>query len=315
MKHVFVFDPKSFHNQQWMMDGILDSIGQFFRTQTKPDFSIHISRYRRNAIGLINAEAEKAKEDETVRVYAVGGEEILFDCVNGVADLPNAELAAVPYGETADFLNIFGEGKTEAFRNIPSLVQAESIPTDMISWGVNYALNSCYIGLNSATAVKLKELKSKLGKRSFIMFSKITSSLNYMLTAFNKQIAAQQYSITIDNRDYSGSYSLIHIANGPYYAGKVTGLSAARPDDGVLDVALIKSASPLKTMWSMRKYAGGKTPSNCILLQAKKIAIQSERKMWIQLDNEYIQDTSINLSVVPQAVNIVAVDNLSYQKL
>jgi diacylglycerol kinase family enzyme len=191
-------------------------------------------------------------------------------------------------------------------------VQAESIPTDIINWGVNYALNSCYIGLNSATAVKLKELQSTLGKRSFILFSGITSTFNYMVTVFNRQIAAQQYSITIDDRDYSGSYSLIHIANGPYYAGKITGLSSAAPNDGILDVALIKSANPLRTMWSMRRYTRGKTPSNCVLLQAKKIAIQSERQMWIQLDNEYIQDTSINLSVVPRAVNIVAVDNLSY---
>jgi len=42
------------------MDNILDAIGQFFRTQESPDFSIHFSRYRRNAIGIINDEAEKA---------------------------------------------------------------------------------------------------------------------------------------------------------------------------------------------------------------------------------------------------------------
>jgi len=317
MKHIFVFDPKSFRSQQWKMDNIFDDIGQFFRTQEKSDFSIQISHHRRDAIVLIQKEAETAKNGDRVRVYAIGGDEILYDCLNGVAELPNTELAAVPYGETSYFLRNFGEGKDALFRNIPSLVQqGEAIPTDIINWGVNYALNSCYIGLNTAIAGKLRGYKSTLNKGSFILLSKISYFMNNFLTAFDSEIAAQKYKITIDDKDYSGSYSLIHIANGPYFAGKTTGLSTrAMPDDGFLDVALVKSSHPLKTMWSLSRYAQGKIPSNCIVMQAKKITVQSDKQMWIQLDNEYIRDTDISISVVPHAVRMIAADNLSYQKL
>jgi diacylglycerol kinase family enzyme len=307
-----MFDPKSFYSQQWKMDGILDHIGQFFRTQEKPDFSIQFSRYRRDAIVIIQEEAEKSKPGDVIRIYAIGGEEILYDCINAAAHFPNMQVAAVPYGESNDFLDIFGKEKTEAFRDIPSLVQAGALNTDLIRWGVNYALNSCYIGLNSALASKLKELKSSLGKGSFVIFSKISSFLNYFFTAFDKKIAAQKYKITIDDRDYSGHYSLIHVANGPFYAGKMTGLTDATPDDGVLDVALIKSTGPLRTSVSLRKYSKGKRPRNGIFLQAKKITVESDGRMWVQMDNEYMRDTSISLSVVPQALQIVAVDNLSY---
>jgi diacylglycerol kinase family enzyme len=317
MKHVFVFDPKSFRNHQWKMDIILDDIGQFFRTQEKPDFSIQISHYRRDAIVLIQKELETAKDDDMVRVYAIGGDEILYDCLNGVAELPNTELAVVPYGETSYFLRNFGEGKDALFRNIPSLVQhGAAIPTDIINWGVNYALNSCYIGLNTAIAGKLREYKATLNKGSFLLLSKISSFMNNFLMAFDNEIAAQKYKITIDDKDYSGSYSLIHIANGPYFAGKATGLSTrATPDDGFLDVALVKSSHPLKTMWSLSRYSQGKFTSNCIILQAKKITVQSDRQMWIQLDNEFIRDTDINIKVVPHAVQMVAMENLSYQRL
>jgi len=312
MKHVFVFDPKSFYNQQWKMDNILDNIGQFFRTQENPDFSIQFSRYRRDVIVIVADEAEKAKPGDVIRVYAIGGEEVLFDCLNAVAHFPNMELASVPHGESNDFLDIFGAKKIELFRDIPSLVKSEAIPTDVIRWGVNYALNSCYIGLNSATAKKLKEIKAGLNKGVFIIFSRITSFLSYITTVFDKNIAKQKYTVFIDDRDYSGQYSLIHVANGPYYAGKMTGVSDATPDDGYLDVALIKSAHPLKTMSLIRRYSRGKRPKDCTIVQAKKIMIQSEQQMWIQLDNEYIQDTGINLSVVHHAVNMVTVDNLSY---
>jgi len=146
--------------------------------------------------------------------------------------------------------------------------------------------------------------------------SKISSFMNNFFTVFDKEIAAQKYKITIDDKDYSGSYSLIHIANGPYFAGKATGLSTrAMPNDGLLDVALVKSSHPLKTMWSLSRYSQGKIPSNCVTLQAKKITVRSDRQMWIQLDNEYIRDTDINIRVVPNAVQMVAMENLSYQKL
>ena len=312
MKHVFVFDPKAFFNQQWKMDGILDSIGQYFRTQEKPDFSIQISRYRRHAILLIQEELEKAQPDDIIRVYAVGGEEILYDCLNAVAHFPRMELAIVPHGESSDFLNIFGDGKAEAFREIPDMIKAYSIPTDVIRWGVNYALNSCYIGLNSATAAKLRTLKSRLGKRGFLIFSRISAFFNYFFTAFDKQIRSQKYTVVIDDNDYSGSYSLIHVANGPYYGGKKTGASEAIPNDGILNVTLIRSAGPFGTMFSIGRYSGGKKVKNGISLNARKILVRSEKQMWIQLDNEYFQDTSIDINIVRDAVNIVAPDYMKY---
>jgi len=313
MKHVFVFDPKAFYSQQWKMDNILDGIGQFFRTQESPDFSIQFSRYRRNAMSIIQDEAEKAQSGDTIiRVYAIGGEEILFDCINAVAHYPNMQIAAVPHGESYDFLRIFGEANVELFRDIPALVQSEAIPTDAIRWGVNYALNSCYIGMNSVIAKRIKDLKSKMNKTSFILFSKLSSYLSRVLSSFDKKIAAREYKITVDDADYSGNYCLIHVANGPYQAGKLTGSSDATPDDGLLDIALIRSSHPIGTLSSMGKYSRGKRPKNCVYLHGKKITIQSNEQMWIQLDNEYIQDTSITINVVNHAVQMVTVNNLSY---
>jgi len=316
MKHVFVFDPKAFYNQQWKMDNILDNIGQYFRTQGKPDFSIQFSHYRRNAIVIIQDEAEKAKPGDIVRVYAIGGEEVLFDCLNGVAHFPNMELAIVPYGESNNFLKIFltdkNEDKLEIFNDIPALINSDTISTDVIRWGVNYTLNSCYIGMNSAFTKRLKDLKEKVNKSSFLLLSKITAFLNFILTSFDRQFAAKQYTITIDNVDYSGNYSLIHAANTPYHSGKKTGLSDATPNDGLLDIVLIKSAMPLTTLSSLRKYSKGKRAKNCVFVQGKNLSVQSKTPMWIQMDNEYIHDDSVNLSIVHNAIQLVVPDGFSY---
>jgi diacylglycerol kinase family enzyme len=166
--------------------------------------------------------------------------------------------------------------------------------------------------MNSAISKREKDLKSKLNKTSFIVFSKISTFFNNISAAFDKQSAAREYKINIDDQDYSGNYSLIHVANGPYHDGKLTGVSNAAPDDGMLDVALIKASHPLGTLWSMSRYARGKRSKKCIYVKAKKISVQSNNKIWIQLDNEYIQDTGIDLSLVHHAVKMVTVNNLSY---
>jgi len=312
MKHVFVFDPKAFYNQQWKMDNILDNIGQFFRTQESPDFSIQFSRFRRNAMSIIQDEVDKAQSGDVIRVYAIGGEEILFDCVNAVALYPNMQLAAVPYGESNDFLAIFGENNLEFFRDIPALVQGDVLSTDAIRWGINYSLNSCYIGMNSIISKRIKDLKSNMNKTSFILFSRLSAYLSRLFGAFDNKITAREYKITVDDADYSGSYCLIHIANGPYHSGRLTGAAEATPDDGLLDIALIRSTHPMGTLSSISRYTKGKRPKNCSILQGKKVTIQTAGQMWIQLDNEYIQDSKITVSAVHHALHIVTVNNLSY---
>jgi len=317
MKHVFVFDPEAFYNQQWKMDLILDTIQQFFRKQAKPDISIKTSRYRRNAMLIIQEEVEKAKPGDIVRIYAIGGEGILFDCLNAITHFPNTQLASVPYVGSSDFIKVFGAANQEAFRDMPTLIQSKALPTDVIKWGDYYALNSCCVGIN---AVIFKKPTSKnTGPRQrqarVIARSRFSLLLIYIITLFNRQVANQKYHITIDDTDYSGHYSLIHAANGPYHNGRMTGASGAAPNDGLMDIALIKSSHPLWTLLAMRMYSRGKRPGNCIFVRAKKMTIESDSQMWIQFDNEYIQDTKVSLDLVNQAVQIVAAKDSSYPSI
>jgi len=313
MKHVFLIDPDAFLGQQWRMDGLLDMIGQHFRTQEKPDFTTVVSKFPREAIGIVQKQVSEADGD-TVRVYAVGGDGILFDCLNAIVGLPNMELAVIPYGTANTFLRSFGEGKADAFRNIASITSAPAIPTDVIEAGNTHAIMGCAVGFTPAVVIRVRELDAaKAAKR----LRRFTAGLRRFFTGlffiFDRGIVARQYKITIDEVDYSGTYSLVNIINGPYFGRKKTALVDARLDDGFLDVVLLKSSSLLGTLHNFRKYSAGKLPSGCIRIQAKKVEMQSDKPMCIQTDSEYIMDTSITFEVVPKAVQVVAVDNLTYQ--
>jgi diacylglycerol kinase family enzyme len=315
MKHVYIIDPKPFHGQQWKMDGLVDTIGQFFRRQEeKPNFSTLFSHYPRSAIGLIQKQVDEAEEDETVRVYAIGGDDMLFDCLSGISGLPNMELAIAPYGITNDFIRVFGEKKADLFRDIESLAVSGTVPTDVIAVGNNFAINGCSVGIVPAIAMKKNVSRAKfskgIGRFSLGFWFFVDKVSSYL----NKDTIANQYKITIDDADYSGTYSLVYVINSPYFCRKRVPLSGSMPDDGFLDVVLFKSAGPFFTSGLFKKYARGKLPSTCVRVQAKKVEIKSDTPMWIQTDSEYLRDTSITFEVVPEAVQVVAVNNLTYQR-
>jgi YegS/Rv2252/BmrU family lipid kinase len=315
MKHVFVFNPKSFA-QKTQMEYIIDTIGQFFRKQERPHFSVQISHFPRDAIGIIKREVTTADENETVRVYAVGGDGILFDCLNGIVGLPNMELAAIPYGKTNDFLRVFGTDKMQLFRDIGALVSAKALSTDVIAFGSNYAINTLTIGMESLAVVNMNSFSRKypgLFNRFNFLYN-FFFTINSTVALFDHDVLFQRYNIAIDNIDFSGEYSGINIANGPCYGGNKSAIPMARPDDGILHTLLFKPLGAIGTQLVLPSYLKGKTPSNCKLIQAKKLEIRSELPLQIQADGEIFFDTNITIEVKPAAVRFVAVDNLTYGK-
>ena len=314
MKHVFIVDPKAFGEQQWKMDGLLDGIGQYFRTQEKPDFSTLFSHYPRDAIKLIQKQVDEVEPFETVRVYAIGGDDVLFDCVNGIAGLPSMELAIAPYGSINSFIRAFGDKKGDHFKDMVALITGDTIPTDMIEVGNMFAINGCAVGLTAARAIKLRDLKAKLSTGVSRYAVGFRFFLYKLTSLFNREIITHKYTITIDGEDHSGNYSQVYIVNAPYFDRHKTALAGALPDDGVLDVILFKSVGPLSTSMAISKYLRGrKLPSNCVRVQARKIEIKSEKPIYIQTDTEFLLDTSITFEVVPSAVQVVTVNNLVYQ--
>jgi diacylglycerol kinase family enzyme len=144
------------------MDDFISMVKIQFERVIKAEYAIRLSRFPRNAIRTARQYITQAGPDTPVRVYAVGGDGILFDCLNGIIGLSNAELAPVPYGHTNDFVRAFGEGLEDTFRDIPLLASAPVIPTDILRCGSNYALNLCTVGLESAAIFDSVAIQQKL---------------------------------------------------------------------------------------------------------------------------------------------------------
>jgi diacylglycerol kinase family enzyme len=320
-KHLFIINPVSF-TKEADMDAFIALVKDQFERNIKADYDIRISRFPRHAIRMTRQYIPRAGPEEKVRVYAVGGDGILFDCLNGIVGLSNAELAPVPYGHTNDFVRAFGEGLEDTFRNIPLLASATAIPTDILHCGSNYALNLCTIGLESAAnsrAIAIQQ-NMKTWPRFFRDSSRlynISYSLGGFMVMFDKKLLAQEYDISIDGEDLSGTYANVNIANGPCYGGDKSAVVTAVPDDGLMDILMFKGTGTLRGLALILSYTKGyhdRFPGDFSLKRGRIISIRSRYPLMIDLDGETFLDTNITVELIKGAVKIAAPNNLSYKQ-
>jgi diacylglycerol kinase family enzyme len=320
-KHLFIINPVSFRAEA-EMNAFIDSVEDQFRRIIKAEYAIRVSRFPRHAIRTARCYITGEGDGKPVRVYAVGGDGILLDCLNGIVGLSNAELAPVPYGRTNDFVRAFGEGKIDLFKNIPLLASAPLVPTDILRCGSNYAFNNCLVGIESATVLRATDMQQRL--RSFPRFirnsSRLYNALYYLAgfqVMFDQKIISQEYVISIDGEDVSGSYASVNIANGPCYGGDKNAAVTAVPDDGFMDVLLFKGGSTFKGLSRILPYTNGhydRFPDDFALMRGKTVTIRSSDPLIINMDGETFLDTNIRVELIQQAVKVAAPENIRYQR-
>jgi diacylglycerol kinase family enzyme len=302
---------------------VIASIESCFESLGHIEYELYVSRYPRDAIGIIHTSMRAVPKDTTVRVYAVGGDGILFDCLNGIVGFENVELAIVPYGTANDFVRTFGEHKASFFRDIKAQAQAGILHTDIMNCKGNYAINFCTIGMESDAAAKAQKMRrvlengAHLFRRFYYRLSSYTYPLGRFFAAFNKKITGQWYEIKVDEEVFSGNFRNITISNGPYHGGKKASASNIVPNDGVLDILIGRNSGLLKTLGFISPFCAGKYekyPLDFIMKRGKKVSIKSNLPLLITIDDETFYDTDFTVELIPSAVKIVAAYGFNYER-
>lgn len=311
---MFILNPRSFWHK-WKMDSILARIHEYFFLEGdenySTDYTIEISQFPRDAVGIIRAFAKSLPKGTPFRVYAVGGDGILFDCLNGVMGIKNADLAAIPFGRTNNFVQGFKRKNKSLFRRPGRLVKAPAFPMDVIRGGNNYALNYCTIGIESLAILNTLNIQEKMeagGSMSQWLNRKLYKQLYYVGAAQaiyqDKRLLYQQYEVSLDGEDFSGAYRGIAIFNGAYYGGNKHPIPSAMPNDGFLDVLLVRSAGRLRTASLVPFYVQGWHDkfSDFTFRRARRITISSRQPIIAALDDVVFFDTSLTIELLPSAV-------------
>jgi diacylglycerol kinase family enzyme len=328
MKHFFVINPRSFPDKS-KLERLIAKIKESFSGQhIERDMEIYVSAFPRDAFIEVSRFLRKlpapSHDDGAARarVYAVGGDGILFDCLGGVTDVPGVELAALPFGSSNDFIrsleqkagaaetaagNTTGSHKSrdiEYWRDIEAQMRGAPVTVDVMDCGTNYALNYCCVGIEAEALLKINEFSKKA--ESFCRrFRSGLFLLFGFLALVDKDIRLKWYRIEIDGESYDGRYYGINIANGRYYGGNFQANVDAAPDDGELDVLMIKPAGLsvlLPLVWDYVRGRWYKHSERFVYVRAKSIRIYSEDTLTIAVDAETYRDTELRVSVMPRAV-------------
>ena len=292
---------------------VLSEITDCFSSKSKNDYEVYTSRYIRDAIPSVFRYLMESDGDP-VRVYAVGGNGILFDCLNGIVDFPNAELTCVPYGSGNDFVRAFGYNALPRFRNIKNLIKGKVHYVDIIHSGSNYALQELNIGLIGQTIINknvvfpyipVKIMRKNLG---------LAYSVCALKTMINNESRPQNYTVLADDEDISGKYFNIHVANNGCNGGTLTPSPYAIPNSGYMDIILAKTDSRLKILSAMGDYNKGKFEKYDFFIhkRCKKLVIKSDSILQVEMDGEGFLAQEINLEILPGHIKFFAPEGMEF---
>ena len=312
MKHFFVINPHSFRIPG-SMEQVLADISKVF--SDGQDHEIYMSRYTRDAIAAVHHYIRCFSPEETVRVYAVGGDGILFDCLNGMADFPSAEITNVPYGKANDFVRAFGNDVKRSFCDIKKLSQSPSQLVDTIYCGSNYAINEVAVGIAAECVLIANTMFRSKRAKLYNSFASQIYSLGAIMALLNEEIMRQQYRVILDDdEDVSGNYCNITISNGPCNGGSMIPNPYARANDGMLDVIFTASDKTFTVLKNLNDYNKGYFEKHKMFFRkrCKKIELESKAPIRVHMDGEAFCTDALKAEIKPAHIRFFAPEGMDF---
>ncbi len=301
MKHLFIINPAA---------GKYDKTGEFTQkireTCEKNCLASEILVSRAPGDCTKIAQAAAATGDP-VHIYACGGDGTLNEVVNGVVGCPNAAITHFPGGTGNDFIKIFSD--PDAFRSLDRLLDCEEATFDLIRCQEDhYSLNICSVGLDA-------RIGTSVGKYKRLPL--VSGSGAYALSAGVNIVKgiSRHYEIDIDGEVFNDRQTMICVANGRWYGGGFNPTPKAEPDDGVLDILLVKGVSRFAVAKIIGKYKAGKyeeMPDIIRHFHGKKVVVRCDEESEINVDGELLLGKDITFEIVPQAVRFFYPKGLTY---
>ncbi|MCL2808805.1 MAG: hypothetical protein FWD24_01925, partial [Treponema sp.] len=274
MKHLFIINPVAKGIKE-KTKKIKDMIHLFFKEYPDLHYDIFESRWCRDSLTFIRRYI--SNKDEVFRIHSIGGNGTLYEVINSTVGLTNVEIAAHPYGSANAFLRYFGSKNLKYFLSLKCQVFDKTIPLDIIRCGNNYGIGSAFTGLEAYANIKGDQLILKgMPEDLAYVFATIVRVL--------KGKANQKYFMEIDGEKLDGEYISILTSNSPCYGKDMYPASDAHPDNGILDVYVIKNVSRFKILTGVPVYLRGdykKIPELVTHYRAKKIKLSSDEVMFM----------------------------------
>ncbi len=299
MHHLFILNPAA-----GKADHTAELRAKIDRAFAGLDYEVAVSKCKGDCTALARAAAEKG---EPVRIYACGGDGTLNEVVCGVVGHPNAAITSLTAGSGNDFVRIFSD--TAPFADPASFLDTDEAEFDLITCGEgHYSLNVCSIGFDARIGTQIGRYKR---------LPLVTGSGAYVISIIVNLIRGvhHPYTIEVNGETISGRESLICICNGRWYGGGFYPFPDAEPDDGMLDVLIVRAVSRLTVAAIIGKYKAGRWADEPKLIRhvrCRSIRVIGEQDEDINLDGELIYSRDTTFSVADEKIRFFYPKGLTY---
>lgn len=244
-------------------------------------------------------------------IVATGGDGTLNEVVNGiflnnVCPASDIILASIPVGTGNDWGKMFGI--TPDYEKAVKIIAAKrTMKHDIgrmhyyegIEKKTRYFINIAGLGFESVVVNKTNYQKEHgRGGKLIYLYNLLTSLLAY------KNTVAE---ITIDDETIKTTVFSVNIGNGKYCGGGMRQTPRALPDDGLLDVTIIKDIGKLEIIRKLKILYNGTILTHPRIdgYKCKTIMITSPSVMYLEADGESLGHTPAEFDLIPDAINIV----------
>ena len=296
MKYIFIVNPHAGEE-----DNAANIRAQIEALENKDDCDIYITKAVGDATEFIAKYLEE-NGDAPVRFIACGGDGTVNEVFNGAVGHDNVSVSCYPCGSGNDFVKAFGGA--EKFLSVEALVKAEDKKIDLLKVGDRYSNNVVNFGFDTTVAITINEQRDKTGHGGKNAYTK--GIVKALLTSMKNKCKVRADGEVL-NED--GRMLLCTLANGQYVGGSFKCAPRSKPDDGLIEVCIIKPISRLRFVKILGTYTEGKhldDPSMqdiVIYRQAKKVEVIAPEGFAYSLDGEIIYENKFTVEIAPGAVN------------
>ncbi len=294
MKHLFIVNPTA--GKKDRSEDVRKRVEKAFENRSD-SYEIYVTKTPMEAPAKIKAEAESG---EHIRVYACGGDGTFNECVCGAAGLENVAVCPFPTGTGNDFCRMFGEEK-DLYRDLDALLDGSETAIDLIDCNGRYSANICSVGIDARIGVDVHK---------YSKFPLVKGMGAYILSTVVNVFKGITRTMHVRSGDFSasGKHSLICACNGRFYGGGFNPSLDAMPDDGILDIFVVKAVNIFQLAVLIGKYSKGqahKLTKFVTHLRTDSINISFDEENVIQVDGEAMYAKDVSIRIIPKALRLV----------
>jgi YegS/Rv2252/BmrU family lipid kinase len=271
------------------------------------DYHSVFTEHKLHAIELVPEYIEKGYR----KIIVVGGDGTMNEVVNGIFAQKtvlstNITLGMISIGTGNDWVRTYNV-PLEYKQAIEIIKQGKTLEQDVgiVEYSSNsgtrtrYFANIAGFGFDGLVAKKTNADKEKGSSNPFLYLANLVSSL----FSYN----STNVRINIDGREIKAKVFSMSVCIGQYNGGGMIQAPDALPNDGLLDLTIIKHMSKLSIVYNLRRLYDGsiRKVKQVELLTGRSIRIESDFPIPLEADGESLGNSPFQFNIIPKSLKVI----------